>query len=181
MARPSGPASIGRMADDAALEALQEEIVGCRRCPVCGLAGTGGRGEAGRLRPRVLLGPARAGVRRSLSQDGGGGAGSGSHGGNRTGRIFTGDRSGDFLFAALYRCGLANQPRSVRRDDGLRLHRVYVTAVNRCCPPGNRPTPEERDACLPFLACELTLLTSARVLLCLGSFAWDGALRQRPS
>jgi uracil-DNA glycosylase family 4 len=100
-----------------------------------------------------------------------------AHGGNRTGRIFTGDRSGDFLFAALYRAGLANQPASVARDDGLRLRGAYLAAVNRCAPPGNRPTPEERDACLPFLARELRLLRRLRVIVPLGAFAWDGVLR----
>jgi uracil-DNA glycosylase len=100
-----------------------------------------------------------------------------AHGGNRTGRIFTGDRSGDFLFASMHRCGLANQSTSVSRDDGLRLRGVYVSAVNRCCPPGNRPTPEERDNCLPFLVHEIELLDRVRVLVALGSFAWNGALR----
>ena len=100
-----------------------------------------------------------------------------AHGGNRTGRIFTGDRSGDFLFAALYRCGLSNQPASTHREDGLKLRSVYVAAVNRCCPPGNRPTPQERDNCLPYLARELRLLDRLRVVIPLGSFAWDGALR----
>ncbi len=104
-----------------------------------------------------------------------------AHGGNRTGRIFTGDRSGDFLFASLFRCGLASQPMSVHRDDGLRLFGAYVTAVNRCCPPGNRPTPQERDTCLPFLTQELRLLDRARALVALGSFAWDGALRATES
>jgi uracil-DNA glycosylase len=100
-----------------------------------------------------------------------------AHGGNRTGRIFTGDRSGDFLFAALHRCGLSNQPASVSRDDGLELHGAYVAAVNRCCPPGNRPTPAERDTCLPYLVRELSLLDRVKAIVCLGSFAWDGALR----
>jgi uracil-DNA glycosylase len=100
-----------------------------------------------------------------------------AHGGNRTGRIFTGDRSGDFLFASLHRLGLANQPQSVTGHDGLRLADVYIAAVNRCCPPGNRPTPSERDNCLPYLIRELSLLDRVRVLVALGSFAWDGALR----
>jgi uracil-DNA glycosylase family 4 len=99
-----------------------------------------------------------------------------AHGGNRTGRIFTGDRSGDFMFEALHRCGLANQATSVSRDDGLRLQGAYVGAVNRCCPPGNRPTPDERDHCLPYLAREIQLLERLRVVVALGSFAWDGAL-----
>ena len=100
-----------------------------------------------------------------------------AHGGNRTGRIFTGDRSGDWLFAALHRAGFANQAPSVRRDDGLRLCDAYVTAVNRCAPPANRPTPSERDNCLPYLVEELRLLGRIKVLVALGSFAWDGALR----
>ncbi len=100
-----------------------------------------------------------------------------AHGGNRTGRMFTGDRSGDFLFGALWRCGYANQPESVSRDDGLRLSGVWVTAAVRCAPPANRPTPEERDRCLPWSAAELSLLGGARVAVCLGAFAWDAALR----
>jgi uracil-DNA glycosylase len=99
-----------------------------------------------------------------------------AHGGNRTGRIFTGDRSGDWLFAALNRVGLANQATSVSVDDGLRLRGAYITAVNRCPPPQNRPTTQERDNCLPYLIRELRLLRSARVLVALGSFAWTGTL-----
>jgi uracil-DNA glycosylase family 4 len=100
-----------------------------------------------------------------------------AHGGNRTGRIFTGDRSGDFLFGSLHRCGLADQPTSLSRDDGLKLRGVYVTAVNRCAPPGNRPTPQERDRCLPFLEREIAALEALRAIVALGAFAWDGALR----
>src|SRR3954463_9326524 len=99
-----------------------------------------------------------------------------AHGGNRTGRVFTGDRSGDFLYAALHRAGLANQATSVSRDDGLRLRGAYVTAVNRCPPPQNRPTTEERDNCLPYLVRELRLLRSARVIVALGAYAWTGSL-----
>ena len=110
-----------------------------------------------------------------------------AHGGNRTGRIFTGDRSGDFLFPALFRAGFANQPTSTHAGDGLRLLDLYVGAVNRCAPPANRPTPEERDTCLPYLVRELELLPAARVVVALGAFAWDGFLRaaaalgQRPA
>jgi uracil-DNA glycosylase family 4 len=100
-----------------------------------------------------------------------------AHGGNRTGRIFTGDRSGDWLFRALHRAGYANQPTSVDRDDGLELTGAYVCAAVRCAPPANRPTPQERDNCLPYFVRELELLTAARVIVCLGSFAWDAALR----
>jgi len=100
-----------------------------------------------------------------------------AHGGNRTGRIFTGDRSGDWLFAALWRAGFANQPQSVSRDDGLTLCDCYVTAAVRCAPPANRPSPGERENCLPYLVRELALLRHAQVIVCLGSFAWDAALR----
>src|SRR4051812_34126823 len=100
-----------------------------------------------------------------------------AHGGNRTGRIFTGDRSGDWLYAALFRAGFANQPTSSHRDDGLLLDGIYVTAVVRCAPPANRPTPEERDTCLPYLERELELLKSCRTIVALGGFAWDGTLR----
>jgi uracil-DNA glycosylase len=100
-----------------------------------------------------------------------------AHGGNRTGRIFTGDRSGDFLYGSLYRAGFANQSTSVSREDGLRLDGAYVTAVNRCAPPGNKPTPDERDRCLPFLTREIAALAELRVIVALGAFAWDGALR----
>jgi uracil-DNA glycosylase len=100
-----------------------------------------------------------------------------AHGGNRTGRIFTGDRSGDWLFAALWRSGFANQPTSVSRDDGLTLRGCFVTASVRCAPPANRPSPQERDNCLPYVRRELELLSAVRVIVCLGGFAWDGALR----
>lgn len=100
-----------------------------------------------------------------------------AHGGNRTGRIFTGDRSGDWLYAALHRAGYANQPTSTHREDGLALADCYVTACVRCAPPDNRPQPEERDRCLPYLVEELRLLSRVRVVVCLGAFAWDGVLR----
>jgi uracil-DNA glycosylase family 4 len=100
-----------------------------------------------------------------------------AHGANRTGRMFTGDRSGDFLFAALWRAGYASQPHSESRDDGLRLTDVWITAAVRCAPPGNRPTPAERDACRSWSTQELELLGNVRVVLCLGVFAWDAALR----
>jgi uracil-DNA glycosylase len=100
-----------------------------------------------------------------------------AHGGNRTGRIFTGDRSGDWLFAALYRAGYANQATSVRRDDGLTLRDAWICAAVRCAPPANKPTPAERDTCLPYAVRELELLGSARVIVCLGAFAWDAGLR----
>jgi uracil-DNA glycosylase len=100
-----------------------------------------------------------------------------AHGGNRTGRMFTGDRSGDWLYASLYRCGFANQPLSVSRDDGLRLNDVFIAAAVRCAPPANKPLPIERDRCLPYLERELAVLPNARVIVALGAFAWDAVLR----
>jgi uracil-DNA glycosylase len=159
------------------LAALSAEIVECTRCPrlVAWRRAAGAdpprrfRGERYWARPLPGFGDPRAAIVLV-------GLAPAAHGGNRTGRVFTGDRSGDWLFAALHRAGLANQPTSEHRDDGLRLHDAYVTAVNRCPPPANRPTTEERDNCLPYLVRELTLLDRARVLVCLGSFAWQGAL-----
>jgi uracil-DNA glycosylase family 4 len=160
------------------LRALNEEIVGCYRCPRL----VEWRERAAReKRPafadeeywgRPIPGFGDPGARILIV-----GLAPAAHGGNRTGRIFTGDRSGDFLFASLHRCGLSNRPTSTHRGDGLRLRVVYVTAVNRCCPPGNRPTPQERDTCLPFLGRELRLLDRVLVVVPLGSFAWGGAFR----
>ncbi len=99
-----------------------------------------------------------------------------AHGANRTGRYFTGDRSGDFLFSALYRTGFASSPVSRRPDDGMRLSGLWISAAVRCAPPQNKPTPAERDACLPYAARELDML-DAKVIVCLGAFAWDAALR----
>jgi len=99
-----------------------------------------------------------------------------AHGANRTGRYFTGDRSGDFLFASLHRAGYSNTPVSRRAGDGLRLQGLWISAAVRCTPPKNKPTPAERDQCLPYAARELELL-NAKVVVCLGAFAWDCALR----
>jgi uracil-DNA glycosylase family 4 len=160
------------------LAALQARITQCRRCPRL----VAWREEVARVkrasfadwdywgRPVPAFGDPRA---RILVL----GLAPAAHGGNRTGRIFTGDRSGDWLFAALYRAGLANQPESVSRDDGLELHDCWVTAAVRCAPPVNRPTPAERDNCLPYVAAELELLERVRVIVCLGGFAWDAAMR----
>lgn len=100
-----------------------------------------------------------------------------AHGGNRTGRIFTGDRSGDWLYASLHRTGFASQPTSVRPGDGLRLRGCFVAAAVRCAPPGNRPLTSERDNCLPYSARELELMPGVHVVVCLGGYAWDAACR----
>jgi len=160
------------------LPALAKQIIDCRRCPrlvewrerVAVEPPRRFQGQAYWARPLPGFGDPRATVVLV-------GLAPAAHGGNRTGRIFTGDRSGDWLFAALHRAGLASQARSDHRDDGLRLRGAYVTAVNRCPPPGNRPTPAERDNCLPYLAGELDLLKRKRAIVALGSFAWNGALR----
>jgi uracil-DNA glycosylase len=162
----------------AGLQELDAEVVCCRRCPRL----VAWREEVAQVKRaafaseeywgRPLPGFGDPDARVLLV-----GLAPAAHGGNRTGRIFTGDRSGDWLFAALFRCGFANQPTSVARDDGLRLADAYVAAVVRCAPPVNRPLPGERDNCLPYLVRELELLESLRVIVALGSFAWDGALR----
>ena len=108
-----------------------------------------------------------------------------AHGANRTGRVFTGDRSGDWLYRAMHRAGLANQPTSVSADDGLSLSGAWVTAAVKCAPPGNKPLPEERDACRPFLQRELGLLGDVSVVVCLGGFGYEVActelgVRPRP-
>jgi uracil-DNA glycosylase family 4 len=100
-----------------------------------------------------------------------------AHGANRTGRMFTGDRSGDFLYAALHRAGFANRPVAVERDDGLALSDCFITAAVRCAPPANKPLPAERDNCAHWLRAELALLEHVRVVMCLGSFAWEAGLK----
>jgi uracil-DNA glycosylase family 4 len=100
-----------------------------------------------------------------------------AHGGNRTGRVFTGDASGDFLWAALHTVGLADRPASRRADDGLTLLDTYIAAAVRCAPPANKPTIEERDTCAPWLGLELGLLARVRVIVALGAFGWDAGLR----
>ncbi len=163
------------MADS--LAALAREVTACRRCPrlvewreaVAADPPKRYRGQRYWARPLPGFGDPRASIVIV-------GLAPAAHGGNRTGRIFTGDRSGDWLFAALHRAGFANQPTSESANDGLRLDGAYVTAVNRCPPPGNRPTTEERDNCLPYLERELRLLEGTPVLVPLGSFAWAGSL-----
>ncbi len=103
-----------------------------------------------------------------------------AHGANRTGRMFTGDRSGDFLYDALHRTGFASQPSSMSREDGLKLHDCYITAAVRCAPPDNKPSPEETKNCAEYLQRELELLRQIRVVVALGRFAFDAYLRMRP-
>jgi uracil-DNA glycosylase family 4 len=160
------------------LDQINSVIVECRRCPRL----VAWREEAARNPParfagqsywaRPLPGFGDPAARLLIV-----GLAPAAHGGNRTGRIFTGDRSGDFLFAALHRAGFANQPTSVARDDGLRLSDAYIAAINRCAPPANKPTPTERDNCLPYLSGQITALDRLSVIVCLGAFAWDGVLR----
>lgn len=161
-----------------ALELIRDEVVGCRACPrLVAWREQVAREKVARFADEPYWGRPVPGFGDPAARILILGLAPAAHGGNRTGRIFTGDRSGDFLFASLYRCGLANQATSTGRDDGLAMSDVYVTAVNRCAPPGNKPTPEERDRCLPFLARELDALERVRVVVALGAYAWDGALR----
>jgi uracil-DNA glycosylase family 4 len=163
-----------------ALAALAGEIVRCRRCPrlVAWREQTAREPRASfagqHYAAHPLPGFGDPAARVALL-----GLAPAAHGGNRTGRIFTGDRSGDFLFASLHRTGFANQPTSSSLDDGLTLHDAWVTAAVRCAPPANKPTPQERDNCLPWSLRELELLPTVRVVVCLGAFAWDAALRLR--
>jgi uracil-DNA glycosylase len=164
--------------DRAALAALTAEVVECRRCPrLVEWRERVGREKVARFRDetywaRPVPGFGDPDARILLL-----GLAPAAHGGNRTGRVFTGDASGDFLFAALHAVGLASQPASRRADDGLTLSDTYITAAVRCAPPANRPTVEERDTCAPWLALEMGLLESVRVIVALGSFGWDAALR----
>jgi uracil-DNA glycosylase family 4 len=164
--------------DAPSLETLEAEIVECRRCPRL----VEWREEVARVKRSAFAdqeywGRPIPGFGDPAARIVVVGLAPAAHGGNRTGRIFTGDRSGDWLFAAMWRAGLANQPQSVSRDDGLTLHDAWVCAAVRCAPPVNRPTPAERDNCLPWLVAELGLLERARVLVCLGGFAWDATMR----
>jgi uracil-DNA glycosylase family 4 len=159
------------------LTALNVRIVACERCqrlrPYCA--------EVARVRRRAYVnfdywgrpvpsfGDAKA---RVLVL----GLAPGAHGSNRTGRMFTGDGSGDFLFPVLHEAGFASQPNAVTRDDGMRLSDLWISAVVHCAPPGNKPTPEEQHNCAPWLDEEIQLLRNLRVVVCLGKIAFDGFL-----
>lgn len=161
------------VAPSEALRALSDEITSCRACPrlvewrerVARDKRAAFRGEAYWGRPVPGFGDRRA---RLLVV----GLAPAAHGGNRTGRIFTGDRSGDWLFGSLHRVGYANQPTALHAADGLRLRDAYVAAAVRCAPPANKPSPAERDRCLPYLVRELALLDRVRVVVALGNFAY---------
>jgi uracil-DNA glycosylase family 4 len=162
---------------DAKLAALAAEIESCRACPrLVVWREQVARERRAAFSDQVYWGRPVAGFGDSTARIALLGLAPAAHGANRTGRVFTRDRSGDFIFAARYRAGLASQPTSRARDDGLQLHDAFVTAAVRCAPPANRPTPQERDRCLPFARRELALLDDVRVIVCLGAFAWDAAL-----
>jgi uracil-DNA glycosylase family 4 len=172
MARRSTDPAVG------ALEVVTADIVECRACPrlvawreqVAHDKRAAFRGEDYWGRPVPGFGDARARVLLL-------GLAPAAHGGNRTGRVFTGDRSGDWLFGALHRAGYANVPVSERAGDGLRLTDAYVAAAVRCAPPQNKPTPGERDTCAPFLLRELDALSQLTVVVTLGGFAYDALWR----
>jgi uracil-DNA glycosylase len=168
----------GRGVSASELGAIERAIVRCRRCPrLVEWRERVAREKVARFADQTYWGRPLPGYGDPRARVLVLGLAPAAHGGNRTGRIFTGDRSGDFLFASLHRCGIASQPTSVARDDGLRLHAAWVAATVRCAPPANAPKPEERDTCLPFLERELRALTEVRAIVALGAFAWDGALR----
>jgi uracil-DNA glycosylase len=177
----SSPCSnVSSLDSSSSLAELEAEVVACRRCPRL----VAWREEVARVKRasfaheeywgRPIPGFGDPAARVAIL-----GLAPAAHGGNRTGRIFTGDRSGDFLFASLHRTGFANQATSVHRDDGLELRDCWMMAAVRCAPPANKPLPSERDNCLPYAARELALLREVRVVVCLGGFAWDAALRLR--
>jgi len=160
------------------LEQLETEVVACRRCPRL----VEWREEVARTKRAAYSDQAYWG--RPVPGFGDPdawllivGLAPGAHGANRTGRMFTGDRSGDWLYGSLHAARLASQAASTARDDGLALNGAWITAVVRCVPPGNRPSTAERDACLPWLEREISLLQSVRVVVTLGGFAWTNTLR----
>lgn len=156
---------------------LREETVGCRICPrLVGYRERVAREKKRQFRQEEYWGRPVPGFGDPAARLVVVGLAPAAHGSNRTGRVFTGDRSAAFLVDAFYAAGFANQPRSERRTDGLRYSDLYLTAAVRCVPPDNRPTPAEKAACLPFLVRELALLENARAYLALGGFAWEAVL-----
>lgn len=165
------------MAGATTLTALNERIVACELCPRlrahCAEVARKRRRAYAEWeywgRPVPSFGDPKARVMAL-------GLAPGAHGSNRTGRPFTGDGSGDFLYPVLHEAGFASQPRAVSRDDGMKLSGLWITAVARCAPPGNKPTPEELHNCAPWLDQEMKLLKDLRVVVCLGRIAFDGLL-----
>jgi len=177
--RPEGAA---RASDGRRLDVIADEILGCRACPrlVAHLAGVALAKKrefaAWSYHARPLPGWGDRSARVALV-----GLAPAAHGGARTGRVFTGDSSASFLYAALHRAGFANQPSSVHRDDGLAVRDVFVTLAARCAPPANKPTPDELERCRPFLVGELAALPRLRIVVALGQIAWDAILRAAPA
>jgi uracil-DNA glycosylase len=173
---PEGPTDAA--ARRLALADLTAEIVACRRCPrLVAWRELVAREKVARFRDETYWGRPLPGFGDPDARILLVGLAPAAHGGNRTGRVFTGDASGDFLWAALHEVRLADRPSSRRADDGLTLLGAYVAAAVRCAPPANKPTPEERDNCAPFLARELAALDRVRVVVPLGAFGWEAAFR----
>jgi uracil-DNA glycosylase family 4 len=167
----------GKSADSERLAALERRVTRCRRCPrLVEWRERVAREKRAAFRDEDYWGRPVPGFGDPAARVFVLGLAPAAHGGNRTGRVFTGDRSGDWLFASLHRTGFANQPTSVHAGDGLRLDGAFIAAAVRCAPPANKPLPSERDACLPYAAAELELIRPA-VIVCLGAFAWDAACR----
>jgi len=160
------------------LSSLEAEVIACRRCPrLVEWRERVTREKRAAFRDEEYWGKPLPGFGDPDARVYVLGLAPAAHGGNRTGRVFTGDRSGDWLYAAMHRAGFASQAESVHADDGLRLCDAFVAAAVRCAPPANKPLPAERDNCLPYARRELALLSGVRVVLCLGGFAWDAGLR----
>lgn len=165
------------MAEPASLSELNQAIIACQRCPrlrsYCA--------EVASVRKRMWADAEYWGKPVPSFGDPAAqilalGLAPGAHGSNRTGRPFTGDGSGDFLFPTLFDAGLSSQPRASSREDGLTLQNLWISSVGRCAPPANKPTPEELANCAPWLDLEITLLRNLRVVICLGKIAFDGFL-----
>jgi uracil-DNA glycosylase family 4 len=165
-------------ARSAALDALSEDIIGCRRCPrLVAWREQVAHEKVARFRDEEYWGRPAPGFGDPHARILIVGLAPAAHGANRTGRVFTGDASGDFLWAALHAIGLADRASSRRADDGLTLTGVRIAAAVRCAPPANKPTIDERNTCAPFLAREIAILDTARVIVALGNFGWDAVLR----